>query len=402
MGKFINTNYNDTIDGLIDSMKSIINNPYYKWSDQPPTKVTYYNISKEASTLDEGSKIEYSDIGSNSPIKYNKITDFIVYGLENISINLNNEDFGVESDSIEGEAIILPGTITPYPGDYFSINYLEEKKILFRINQISPDTLENGANLYKVGYKLESTDGLDNIEMNLNDEYTMLVNNVGTSFNSIIRKESYNFIEVVDNITVALKKYFKAIFYNSRVQTFTFKFLENYFYDPYMIEFMINNKVLEGDDEYIYIGHQTKINAMFSVNYTYTFFRCVELRDIKKIHKYKLKAIGTYINDRMSIFDSRPESYYEIAYDSYVPQFNNIISTFDCDLLTHIEECKYYDEDDKKIYNIIIKYFNDIDISEEDLDNLEFLEYRNNTFLFYSLPIIIYCLEQYVIRSIKK
>ena len=154
-GKFINTEHKESIDTLVTGVKDILKNPYYRWNDKSGTPVTYFNQNTEKSTLDTSTKLYYQDVGLASPIYYNIIKDFMLYGIEQIAIQMVNDEFGPEASEISGEAIILPNTITPYVGDYFNIDYTEEK-LLFKINDVSPDTLENGSNIYKVQYKLES------------------------------------------------------------------------------------------------------------------------------------------------------------------------------------------------------------------------------------------------------
>ena len=150
MGKFVNTKYNETMDIMVDNLKNLMNNPYYKWSDKSGTSTTYYNQNKEKSTLDEGSKLQYNDLDSNCPTWYNQIDNLFIYGLEAVSISMENGDYGASSGEISGEGIILPNTIVPYPGDYFKINYLKEKTLLFRVTDVSTDTLEVGSNIYKI------------------------------------------------------------------------------------------------------------------------------------------------------------------------------------------------------------------------------------------------------------
>ena len=102
MSKFINTQKRDTITSLVDGAKTRLNNPYYPNTEQKPTITTYYNQDIKKSTLDEGAKITYSNLGENSSIKYNKINNMFVYGIGKISVDLENGDFGLESESIEG------------------------------------------------------------------------------------------------------------------------------------------------------------------------------------------------------------------------------------------------------------------------------------------------------------
>ena len=154
MAKFTNTQYKNTINNLIKAQTSKLDNPYYMYSDQKGTVVNYYAQNIEKSTLDQAAKIEYSKLGGNSPLKYNLINDFVLYGIDRIVMSLNSGEWGLEADPIEGEAIVLPNTIYPKTGDYFVIPYIKED-VLFYVNDCNFDTLDTGANIYKISYKLE-------------------------------------------------------------------------------------------------------------------------------------------------------------------------------------------------------------------------------------------------------
>ena len=78
MGKFIDTAYTQAVDNVSETVKSLLNNPYYMWTEKKPTTVTYYHINAEQSTLDQAAKIPYSDLGPRCPFRFNKITKFVV------------------------------------------------------------------------------------------------------------------------------------------------------------------------------------------------------------------------------------------------------------------------------------------------------------------------------------
>ena len=399
MGKFVNTEHRDNIDGLVTGLKEIMNNPYYKWNDKTGTAVVYFNQNKEASTLDQASKLYYADIGINSPIKYNMIEDFMLYGIEQISITMDNGDFGPEASEISGEAIVLPNTIIPYPGDYFHIIYTEEK-LLFRVIDATPDTLENGSNIYKIQYKLESTQLENVIETeNIADKYNMVVNNLGTGFNPIIRHESYNMIKALDQVLFDLRNYYKSVFYKSRVQTFVFLHNNQRFYDPYMIEFLRENKLLEGDENYIYLMQQVKLSSLFPMQYSKSFFKCIEEKDLARLRFYTHNGIAEYIDDSTTIFQTRLENYFEVKYQSCDVNFG-IIPCFKDELIDAIEDNRLLDGNDS-VYNIIIKYFHNKPITQEDIDNLKYIDFSDNIVIFYAIPCVIYCLERFVKSLIK-
>lgn len=400
MSKFINTERKDTITSLVDGIKTRLNNPYYINIEQKPTITTYYNQDITKSTLDEGSKTTYSNLGSNSSIKYNKIHNMFIYGIDRINISLENGEFGLESDSIEGEGIILPNTIIPYPNDYFCIKYIE-RDLLFKILSVSFDTIENGSNLYKIQYKLDQTVD-DKIQDQVVNEFEFVVNNVGTTFNPIVRSSDYLLLEKLENISGNLSNYYKTLFFNNRVQAFTFMYNDNYFYDPYMIEFLIRNKVLDKDDNFLYITHQVKIPNTFSIEYGKTFFRYIELNNKDKFVP-KICSQAKLIDDPLSLLSSRIEDYFEITYNYPENVIRPIIYNFEYDLLDRILNNNKYDSLDKNRYlNIIIKYFNKENICDDDIVALDNINYIPNIRLYYYMPVIIYIINHEIINIIAK
>ena len=123
---FTNTQYANTIAGLVEAAESKLANPYYKFADKKPTPTTYYKQNKTKSTLDQGSQLQYAHVSKQSALKYNKILGFYLYGVPQIALNYDIGDNGVEADMISGDAIILPNTIEPLPGDFFAIDYIKE------------------------------------------------------------------------------------------------------------------------------------------------------------------------------------------------------------------------------------------------------------------------------------
>ena len=204
-GRFSNTTYNETVNSLLGAMKNALNNNYYKYSDKQPTPVEYFHINRQASTLDEASKLAYDNIGTDSPFRFNKINNMLIYGLEQIQMQYQNEDFGMESEAITGEAIILPNTIKPYPDDNFCIPYLQ-KQIVFRITHVDPDTLEDGSNLYKITYSSD-TSTYEELQKQVIEEYDFVVENVGTEMNCLLKSSTLSFMDKLDEAALTLKQF---------------------------------------------------------------------------------------------------------------------------------------------------------------------------------------------------
>ena len=413
MAKFINTQYNNTIDKFQTGFKTLLNNPYYLFNNSNPSSVIYYKINHTKSCLDEGAKIHYSYIGKDSPIKYNKITDMILFGLEKIQLNLSNDDLGLEAGEISGECFCLPNTIEPSAGDFFVINHIKEKK-LFSIDSVNKDTLEDGSNFYKLSYRLEQFDESE-IQNQVVEEYHMVVNNIGSEYSSIIRDDKYYLIKELDDQCTMMKTYYKDLFFNQRVQTFTFEYNWKNFYDAYMIEFILRNKLMEGDGEYLYISHQTNLDQKFTFNYNRSIFSIFEQKSLDKICSDRSHTvIAEYISDPTTIFQLRMEDYFEVDHMKkligyYSEEQRPDIDILDKRIIDYIREDnpltkEYIDEfedNPEEFYNILygdifVNYFNNKDITKEDLDIIKNIEYEDNYLLFYAIPLIIFCIEYYI------
>lgn len=395
MGKFVNTNYAKTVDNLTKAINNKIDNPYYKFTDQHPSKVTYYNQNIEKSTLDEASGLYEAHISSKSPIIFNKIKDFIIYGLDKVAIEYDAGDFGVEANSAgSGDAIILPNTIEPRPGDFFVLSYLKEN-LLFKVNGVSIDTLDTGANIYKIEYAAELTNSIENIEKQVDKSFTFLVDNVGTDMKSVISDDDKAYIEKLEVLIENMITIFNNLFFDSRLQTFVYNHDGYHMYDPYMIEFLIRNKVLNYGEEYIFVDHATPVNKTFSMDYNRSFFRQLELPD-EDINCTGL-ATADLITDPNSLFVTKMDEYYCIRYLDKTP-YKTRFEIFNKDILERVKSGKMYIKGSKnEPYNLWINYFNPSKQLKGDIVTLiRDIDYMDNLSCFYMLPISIFILEKYV------
>ena len=425
MGKLLNTTYHDTVDQITGMYNSLVNNPFYNWNDKKPTLCTYYNINKDYSSLDPGSKIQYDNINDESPIRYNRIYDFIIYGFNRIELQTENGDFGLEASEISGDAYVLPNTIIPTEGDYFEIRHIKDSTWLFIITDVQQDTLQNGSNAYKLTYKLEYDDNTQ-IQNKIKHNYRMIDIREGTNIVKIVKCEDYEIAKIIDEKAVMLKKYFYELFYDPKVQTFIFTDLTDFrMYDPFMIEFLIRNKILDnGEEDYVHVDHKLHLRKTFSLDYDRTFLRTFEKKDKEKLLGSNYKIIYSVIKSFGTTFASRYEAYYEVEYRDVIGGYN--MPCISNDLIFRIKENRPINNlDDKRLQdyflweNIIIKYFNDGVINEDEINNIdnliykfqdmvdlsrtkkELFEFDSALKVFYIIPVLIYCLEYYIENILK-
>lgn len=406
MGKFINTEHRDMIDTLTNGVvKDMMKNPYYLFENTKATPVIFYELSDEATTLDDSTRLEYNQIGNDSPLRFKKINGVYLYGLQRIEIRYNTGESGLEADPINGDCTDLPNTINPTPGCYFEIPYLngDQKHFLFAITDVTDDTLDNGQNFHKMTYELSTTDATswNDIQKQVVEEYDFIPGSVGTQKNPIILSSKMKLAERLDDIDTILRQYYSELFYNPRVQTFTVNYTDSTrINDSMLVEFLIRSGIFSTGSDYIYVSHKRPVPRTFSIDYAKSVFNCIESSDVGKLPYARADGQYRLIDTMATIFDSRQEPYYYVDYNMQLPNAStaNYISTYDSDFLRRIYENELYDYDSENAYlNPIIKYMNGFTtITSDDAVALENVEYNATKDLYYNLPLVIYCLEAYI------
>lgn len=393
MATFSNTKIR-RVNALIDSYKSKLDSPYNIYLDRPPVPVTWYNQSKEHTSMDEATREVYAYVGADSPIRYNKIKEAVIYGLPVANINWTVGDFGLTSDEISGDTVVLPDTWVPYPNDYFSVDHLN-KDMLFKVTNVTENTFPNGANFYKVEFTYEHLTS-DEINKQVVQEFRMVLDNVGTEYKSIIKEDIYATAEKLDSIILNLQTYYIQSFFKDSLQTFVYSYDGSYFYDPYMVEFLKRNSILRNSGGFIYIQHALPMLQTFTLDYAKSVFRRLEQKDLST--SFYNRGIGKLIENPTTIFYYRTTEYYEVTYSNI--QFAKSLDIMDGVLIDRIRNNDTSYTGTELYKNIIVKYFNDGAFSYEELKSLESMDILDNKECFYYIPMVIYILLQTINNSI--
>ena len=202
--EFINSN----VSLLADRQSSM----YVAFLESKPTFTTYYHINRIQSETDKGLKIPEKLSGALSPIRYNKLLNFPLYGIEQIQLQLEEDEEGLNSD-YSGEAIILPNTIHPSVDDYFIIDYLD-KKYMFRITMYNYDTIKSN-NFYKIEFTLHTidVDFFNQIENQVVRTYHTIYENIGTHDNVFLLDEDNSILEGLKDLYDGLAKDYLSNYY---------------------------------------------------------------------------------------------------------------------------------------------------------------------------------------------
>ena len=403
---FTNTIYKETLNTLVQGRLNRLQNPFYKWIDKKPTIVTYWNMNTKMSSLDEGRRDNYDQLGDKSPLRYNRIDDFVLYGIQQIQIEINTDEFGPSAPDIEGEALILPNTIIPSADDYFTISYLQGP-YLFRVTRQTIDTFENGQNFYKITYILDMT-GNEFINK-LNSKQTIKrfkfkIENVGTNSTCLLTDADDSLISLLSKLYNKFRRYYIELFWRANIQTFVYGYCEDFIYDGYLIEFLIRNNIFAADDnnEYLYLAQATHTNQTFNIEYDNTIFKDFEEQNH---YLHTNSCYACHIHDPNSLLIDRLEEYKQLSINKHDIHFSDPINWLNMNLFDHIEQNSLFNEEDEsnhKLYwNIFINWCNqgdNFEITSEELNSLDKLKIKYSKDLFYEIPLLLFIIKSYIGR----
>lgn len=358
------------LDNNIFKYEERMNNQYSRFLDRTPTYVTYYNISNINSTVDNGFENVEAILGDNSPIRFNKVENFPIYGIDQIVLDLNEDDEGLTTE-FDGDAVILPNTIQPVPGDFFIIDHLEIK-VQFMVTEIKFDTIKSN-NFYKISYSVKSISEPTQLEKQVSDKFKCVVDNIGTEEKCLIKEDEYYLLRDLANEFDRIANLFKLYFYNNKYNSFMVNEVKLDFYDPYLSMFLKNNKIFSSKDEYqtLYpeiIGRENSLN----IEYSKSIYRAMEL--------LKPLPLQMYTIDCPTDFTS-PFAYYgvpvfHIKFPGDIPYLPpvviDIINSGNCQKSTYIIQLitKYMNNQLDTIYTLDIDSLKSLEIEVIDRPNM--------------------------------
>lgn len=261
-----------------------LNSPVVRILDQTPTFVTYYHINVNETTSDEGFGDAETVIGNRSPMRYQKIEKFPIYGLDQIVLQLQDTEAGLDT-SYEGEGTIVPNTIKPLQNDFFIINYLHDSYI-FRIIGVSFDTIR-ADNFYKVHFEFEYNDEEKLHQLNdlVHDKYTCILENIGTENKCIIQHDFKERLDLIDEVYSDMVSLYLSLFYNEKHNVLLGELEDGKtLYDPYMTEFINKHQLFNKKNSLTTILLEKQVvDSKERLKYERSLWRMVERRNERQM-----------------------------------------------------------------------------------------------------------------------
>jgi hypothetical protein len=369
-----------------------LNSQYTRFLESSPTYVTYYHINNIESIVDSGFGGVERILGPESPLRFNEVKDFPIYGIDQIVLNLNKDDNGFDTD-FDATATILPNTIKPLPNDMFTISYLNQNYI-FMVTQVEYDTIKSN-NFYRISFTVNSlTENYKEYLVNqTGDMFNCIVDNIGTNEKVLIRADDVDQLVALDEIYTNIAEQYKLLFFNKKYNSFMYNFADSKIYDRYLTEFVNKTGIFNEKKTFdtVYLTNEDKTNTM-QIEYHKSIYRAVEAKK-KNLVPSTLYGLS-YINNPFSMF-----SYYRDGNVRSI-QFSST-GTFTYIRPSLIEKVTTTGDttDENVMSKTIIDFFNDKVSDIYGLDRValrdfpDFMDVDQETFVL--IPILLYILRFY-------
>ncbi len=403
MGRLVREDKNLQSSTFISATQDIINkneqsliektsSPYIVHLETKPTFVTYYNRIVFKSTEDKGLENVEKRIGHHSPIKFAKINNFPLYGIEQLSISLENET-GLEIRDYGDSATILPGTIVPLEGDYFSISYIG-KQYLFQVNSSTFDQIKSKP-FYRIEYALERKIEEKDFEDQIDTEYDFIFENIGTKASPLIELKKSITLKLLYDVYEALLNRYIEYFYINRFNCFIATLYGNMpTYNSYLMNFFKTNDLLHFRREFLK-SYYIQDNFFPKTNEWYNMYRkspyyMFDVRDGKlaiNIDLYKLGFMPIFLEE------SPFAVYGEHVNQTILAGESGSVSMMSKEVLDHIYTNTLFSKVKRSniIPNMYISHLNGEDPFKDDkvLAFLNTFNWYNDAFTYFNVPFIL-------------
>lgn len=377
-----------------------LKSPLVRFIDQTPTFTTYFHLNVAETTSDEGWHDVEAVVGKKSPIRYQRIASFPIYGIDQIVPQIQDGDMGLDT-SFEGEATILPGTIKPLQNDFFIIGVLDEC-FIFRVTGIEYDSARLD-NFYKIHYKLEYNDAekLSSLEEMVHAKYTCVLQNIGTENQCLIQSEYKDQLDHIDEIYTEIARLYLSVFYVEKYNVLLGELGNGLLlYDPFMTTFINEHGLFTNAYEMrvVYLNDEFR-DPKRKLKYERSIYRFAEKRECSRMCVFPYVIFKGTSNCETSFYSWSDESVYMVdipPYNGNIPADSNartvLTDQYVSDVRMNIPNGPLYKRFLTKFFRKdTLSIFDITDELKEDIYQLD-----GGLEMFFLIPILLYAIRDTV------
>lgn len=392
------------VDDTLFHYEQRFHSPLSRFIDKTPTFTTYFHIADDASTTSEGFNSVDDYLGDSSPIRYRRIENFPLYGLDQILLQIEDTDQGLDR-SYEGEATLINSTITPCQNDMFMIPSLKDFYI-FKVITVNSDHIMSD-NYYRVGFSLQYIDREKATWLNKQtvEKYNCVLENIGTEKKCLIRSDIYDKIGKLEEMYTNMVDIYISVFYNERYNCFLGE-LDGpctLLYDPFQVEFMLRHDLMNQKNRLdVIVPTEHFTDSKRRLKYERSIYRFFERRDLSLISNFKYNtfqgvnnpetAFAHYVDNTVFIVD--------IPQSKYIPECANQIFSDD-----FVAAVKVNGPVETRYGKLLKDYIRNDEMTIDDvpLDLMEeLLSLNADIEIFFLVPIMLYIIRTLIAKALYK
>ena len=392
------------VDDTLFHYEQRFHSPLSRLIDKTPTFTTYFHIADDASTTSEGFNSIDDYLGDSSPIRYRRIENFPLYGLDQILLQIEDTDQGLDR-SYEGEATLINSTITPCQNDMFMIPSLKDFYI-FKVITVNSDHIMSD-NYYRVGFSLQYIDREKATWLNKQtvEKYNCVLENIGTEKKCLIRSDIYDKIGKLEEMYTNMVDIYISVFYNERYNCFLGE-LDGpctLLYDPFQVEFMLRHDLMNQKNRLdVIVPTEHFTDSKRRLKYERSIYRFFERRDLSLISNFKYNtfqgvnnpetAFAHYVDNTVFIVD--------IPQSKYIPDCANQIFSDD-----FVAAVKVNGPVETRYGKLLKDYIRNDEMTIDDvpLDLMEeLLSLNADIEIFFLVPIMLYIIRTLIAKALYK
>jgi len=380
---------------MINDRQDKISIDYSRFFENKPTFVTYFSQDSYSSTEEPSLDDTVGLLGKESPIKFNKVENFPLFefeGTENVSED--DTDFGKDT-VIEGSAAITPRTLKPLEEDMFIIEHDNDRNI-FKVNNVVVDKI-SGHQFYKIEFKIykkKEEDILDQIHQEFVTDYE----NIGSEYKTIVSKSDRIIINNLKNLHNILADFYVKSFIDKDLNCVKIEVEEEntYYYDPIITRFLRDNELLLRTDRK-FILENIYLEEIDLKNLTKMFYDIAYKTSLYNYISNGIKGANIEIFDLSYFLMNNSSLTNELGFTGETILISQhgagTEEIFDSEFRTKIVDNVKYDDDERKMEDIVIGYLNG-EINKDNLSSkLENLEIEDDEKSFFFIPIILFIIK---------
>lgn len=216
--------------------------------------LAYYHIDKEASSAGEGNMDVVSMIGEDSPVRYIKIENFIMYGfIEDLHKRDRSDVTGYQMIK-RGASYIIGGVFEPMERSFFKVT-IDNQDYLYQITSVEP-LQDKDKPIYRITHKVYVSDfnsKYQYIENQVSQRLMYAHENLGTEYKVLMDYDVYNSIIQRMDLTKYLQKAYIDSFYDNEMNVILCKDDGKYYYSDILVEFIRKTNCLRIKDRRVNI-----------------------------------------------------------------------------------------------------------------------------------------------------